>query len=150
MKSLLVVTAIMLMASQAWGESWVEYGGNDYFEAFIDTDTLTVKEDVAIFWTKWSLSPKGKANMFGKNKRLSKNAATMKMKWLAICNGADAGIAEMANYTYDKKGNVLESIILNAPKSHDIVPGSLMESMHSAVCGLVNVRNQVKASQVMP
>lgn len=136
-----IVLAVMLLLGVAGGagaENWVQYGNIDSFKASIDVDSMTIKEDVCIFWTKWDLTPKGRASMFAKEKKLKNSAATMKMKWAAFCGGNDKGVSEMASYIYDKKGNVLESNVPSSPIPYDLVPGSLMEVMHGSVCTVVS------------
>lgn len=133
-RMILVVVLILGIAGIAGAENWVQYGNIDSFKASIDIDSMIIKEDVCVFWTKWDLTPKGRASMFAKEKKLKNSAATMKMKWTALCGGSDKGVAEMASYIYDKNGNVLESNVQSSPIPYDLVPGSLMEVMHSSVC----------------
>lgn len=146
-KLTLLVLLVALFATQAWAENWVQYGKIDAFTASIDVDSMKIKESVCIFWTKWDLTPKGKAEMFAKEKKLKNNASFMKMKWVAFCGGDDKGVAEMASYIYDKKSNILESKVQKSPIPYDLVPGSLMEVMHSSVCGVVAEAGKTKADE---
>lgn len=144
---LLVAFVVVAMVGQARAENWVQYGKIDAFTASIDVDSMKIKESVCIFWTKWDLTPKGRAGMFAKEKKLKNNAAFMKMKWVAFCGGDDKGVSEMASYIYDKKSNILESKVQPSPIPYDLVPGSLMEVMHNSVCAVVAEAGKAKADE---
>jgi hypothetical protein len=144
MKKLVIILAMLAFAAQAQAENWAPYGSNDYFTASMDTDTIVTSDNGAMFWTKWNLSPKGAVTMFGKNKKLKSRAKAMKIKWRASCGDQYKQVEELASYTFDKNGNMLESASHTPPISYDIVPGTLMETMHSSVCEVVTKINNDK------
>lgn len=143
-----VVTAALLalLAAPAWGEEWVQYGTIPIFTASLDVDSLNVQGSGVTFWTKWEFSPAGRAEMFAGTPRLAKSATTIKMRWNATCVGPDLGVQELSSYVYDRKGRILQTNVLRTPIPHDLVPGSLMETMHQAACiaALVKMEREAK------
>lgn len=142
----------ILGAGPARAEDWAPYGRNEYFSAALDVDSVSVKGGGVVFWTKWSISKRGRAEMFDGKPRLAKSASTIKSKWQATCVGSDLGVAELSNYVFDAKGTLLESRTSGEPISFDLVPGTLMSDMHQAACmaGLAKLQGKAKAGASPP
>lgn len=137
LKSLIAVCIFLTVPACVSAETWIPYGSNDYFEAYFDADSMNASvaglNNIRV-WTKWSITQAGRAEMFSKNKKLKKNGAVMKTKWLIYCT--DQEMYEEANYVFDKKGQFLEGGALKPAQKIDVMPGTMVETLVSKSCDM--------------
>ncbi len=148
--ALFLCAAALFTATLSMAENWVHYGSSPLFEAYIDSETIQFSEYDASFWVKWVLNEKGKAEFAGKNKAKKKKLSYLKGRWAVTCvskkHPFPPAAYEKSNYLFDVSGNILEQNTgLN--ESYEIMPGTLMQTMHSTVCKSIEMNNEEEAAK---
>jgi hypothetical protein len=133
-----MAVVLTLVSGPVLAENWIQYGSSSFFKAYIDSETIQFSDSGAEFWVMWVLNEKGKAAFAGKSKAKRKSLAILKGKWSVQCFPTPTAY-EKSNYLFDKAGNLVEQNHVNS--SYEIIPGTLMQTMHETVCEAVADRN---------
>lgn len=144
-KTIIALTVIlMLLATTALSEEWVQIETSDTFIHYIDAETIQVlpSGDIVDFWIKQEFTPSGLKNLKKLNKKYNK-ASHVLTKYQAYCS--HDRLYQGDYILMDKRGNAIEQG--NGNSYRVLAPGTVDATIFKKACLAMKALNEVDAKR---